>query len=202
MIKFSLKDSLLFSITVIIILFIILGGSFLASYFFPNININVATLLSLVGSLTAALFSFLSKQEATRNIQEVEKLRQHLTNQFPALKSTREAAINYYRSIASIQTGKFKPDLIDKAEDYMVEVEADLYFLPEEYRQKWYDYWQEVAVVSSLMRDKIDNLGEAKEAWKHQWKRELSPYLEAVMQWDLNEANQKHSRKLTRADSV
>lgn len=65
----------------------------------------------------------------------------------------------------------------------MVKSEVNLYFLPEDYRQAWYDYWQKVAVTSQLMKDKKVNLSDTKQNWKSDWKKEIVPFLTEVAEW-------------------
>ena len=120
------------------------------------------------------------------NQTEISKVKQTLTNQtqLVALRNTKYAAIYYYRSLASIENGKFTPDAIEQAEAKMIDSEVDSYFLPEEYRQLWYDYWQKVAFISSLMRDKKVKLSDTKKKWKSEWKQQVVPFLSEVLEWE------------------
>lgn len=151
-----------------------------------NPAVGTTEAISKTSSLVTALFSFIaavasiwSIVSARQNAERIEELKQQLNTQFPALKDSRSAALNYYRSISKLETNNFDFSVLEQSENVMIEAESNIFFLSEKYQKSWYGYWQEARNISHHIRE-INNLEEAKKQWVHSWSKRLAEKLKGI----------------------
>jgi hypothetical protein len=135
-------------------------------------------------SLIAAAASFWNTLSFRRNARDIEELKQQLGSKFPALKESRKAALRYYRTLSKMEIGSFTGEDYQNSEKVMSDAESDIYFLNQEYQDRWYTYWQAARVISESAANKSAN--ESREEWKNSWARQLSEKLDDVTSFEMN----------------
>lgn len=137
---------------------------------------SVSQAVVLIASSIAAISSIWNTVSAYQNSVRLEELKQRLNLKFPALQETTNAAVQYYYTLSKLESGKFEPDQVSKAEEAMEKVSGKTFFLGKEYQRAWYRYWQKARFIS----ESVDNWSreEAEINWRSTWGGDLATLLE------------------------
>jgi hypothetical protein len=144
----------------------------------------VLSIFTAIASLFSASSSLWNTFSSFRSASKLEELKQQLGLEFPALKDSRKAALQYYRTLAKLETQSMTQDDYETSEKVMAEAEGNIYFLPQDYQQVWYDYWQEARNIS-VQAKKLD-IDKAQEEWKSDWAKQLASKLDDIRTFQPN----------------
>lgn len=145
-----------------------------------NVKPDSKSLITSLFAFLAALSSLWSVVTTRQSSQKLEELKQQLTTQFPALKDSRSAALNYYRSLAKlVEDEALDPEIFKECERVMIEAEGNIFFLSDKYQENWYSYWQKADYISKLIKTE-NNHSEVLKKWKHDWSKQLADKLKPL----------------------
>lgn len=134
----------------------------------------VTVFLASVAAVVSLWNAFVAHQHAAR----LEEFKQQLNSKFPAIKETREAALNYYRVLASLENQTLSEEELNDSEKVMTQAEGSVYFLDEGYQKVWYEFWQEARNIST--RVKRVSRAEAQQQWKTKWAKDIALELRKI----------------------
>lgn len=165
--------------------------------------IGIMSLVASTLAATSALWNVISSRRNAESLEELkhqnaeslEELKQELSiknslllerlKQEPlALKDSRDAAIQYYRTLKKMETQVFTSEDFEKCEQAMEKAELSLHSLSETYQNSWYSYWQIARNISTAAS--TESQVDAKEHWISSWAKDLYAKLTGITSFELN----------------
>lgn len=129
-------------------------------------SLTVGVGSTVINSFMTVLISMsnLSKQEKTS--QNLEKVKRVLDKRIPAHGDLYAAAINYYRTLAPLETGNFNFSKLEKAELLMKKTEGLTVYVSDQYAKQWQDFWHHARYIKEYIHNNISDPEQRKIYWK------------------------------------
>jgi hypothetical protein len=168
----------------IILVVIVLGAVFVIT---QTQKLPFNQVITLIAALIAAVFSIWNTFSVYQNSIRLEELKQKMNLRFPALQETTNAAVQYYYSLARIESGNFELAKILQSEEAMEQVTSKIYFLEESYQTAWYRYWQKARYIAESINPENaesispENLALVRDNWRRGWSKDLSNLLNSLL---------------------
>lgn len=97
--------------------------------------------VTLLTSIFGAILSLLSQAQQQDASHSIELLKHQVSAQRQATDAVYAAASSYYHTLAQMETGKFDQAQVDDCEKICIQATGYLKDVPEETKEKWYEFW-------------------------------------------------------------
>tara|TARA_R110002051_G_C8757397_1_gene501135 strand:+ start:2290 stop:2871 length:582 start_codon:yes stop_codon:yes gene_type:complete len=104
--------------------------------------------VTLLTSIFGAIFSLLSQVQQQDASHSIELLKHQVSALRQATDAVYAAASSYYHTLAQMETGKFDQAQVDDCEKICIQATGYLKDVPEEAKEKWYEFWTRARQVS------------------------------------------------------